>query len=69
ADDQLETILAYSPVAQAVKIRNPQRFRYQISWFDPVNNKIIKGGETTVDTQSLLPPSDEDYILSLEKKK
>ena len=36
ADDQLNHILAYTPIRQNIKIRNLQGYTYQLTWFDPV---------------------------------
>src|SRR5699024_4295011 len=62
ADDSYATIMAYTPVQQEIKIRNPRSLDYNAQWFDPVNNKYskaeLKTGEGWI---ASTPPAAQDY--------
>lgn len=67
ADDSYSMLLAYTPVQQEVKIRNPRSLSYTAQWFDPINNKYSKAelnsGEGWI---ASTPPAAQDYVLVLE---
>ena len=66
-NEDLSTLLAYTPVKQEIWIRNPMNHQYTARWFDPVKNLYQ---EATVETEKGLikmnPPSEQDYVLVLE---
>src|SRR5690606_30593843 len=68
-DNDRSTLLAYTPVQQEVKIRNPLGHVYRARWFDPVNNLYqeasLKSDKGFISTT---PPSAQDYVLVLEKR-
>ena len=62
------TLLAYLPAQQEIKIRKPMSAGYKVRWFDPLNNKYSDG--TLKDdglVMTLTSPSDGDMILILTK--
>jgi hypothetical protein len=70
ADDGCTHLLAYTPVQQEIKIRNPRALNYTAQWFDPVNNKYLdanlSSGKGWI---SATPPTAQDYVLVLKAVK
>ncbi len=64
------TILAYTPRATTMKIRNPLGLRYEGKWFDPVNNQYekaqLKMSEGRIEATYL---EEGDRVLVLKKAK
>lgn len=63
------TILAYLPAKQTIKIRKPDNHNYSPRWFDPVKNIYTDGN--AIDDGSILTitsPADSDFLLILEKR-
>ncbi|NND05842.1 MAG: DUF4038 domain-containing protein [Saprospiraceae bacterium] len=68
SDDSASIILAYTPIQQRVTIRNPKGHTYDGRWFNPVGNKFMKANlQIEGHTVSATPPSEQDYILILER--
>lgn len=68
ADDQLSTILAYTPIQQEIQIRNMAGYTYQVIWFDPVHNKFVPGAEVNATQINLSPQTNQDWVAILTKK-
>lgn len=67
ADDSHTILLAYTPVQQEIKIRNPRNLNYTAQWFDPVHNKYSKADlKTGKGWISSTPPATQDYVLVLK---
>src|SRR5690606_24083957 len=67
ADDSHTLLLAYTPVQQEIKIRNPRNLSYTAQWFDPVHNKYSKAElNTGKGWISSTPPATQDFVLVLE---
>src|SRR5690606_11771676 len=66
-NDSYSILLAYTPIQQEIKIRNPKSLNYSAQWFDPVNNKYLKAelssGKGWI---AATPPTAQDYVLLLE---
>ena len=68
ADDYMQTILAYSPIKQEIKIRNINLVRYDVRWFDPGANIYFDTGQEVSTAEIVLtPPVDHDCVLILER--
>src|SRR5690606_36055567 len=67
ANNDRSTLLAYTPIQQEIKIRNPTGQVYTARWFDPVHNKYHEAGlKSVMGFVSITPPSAQDYVLVLE---
>lgn len=66
-NDSYSILLAYTPIQQEIKIRNPKSLNYTAQWFDPVNNKYLKAelssGKGWI---AATPPTAQDYVLLLQ---
>jgi hypothetical protein len=68
ADDYLNTILIYTPIQQEIKLRIPSPTQYRVRWFDPVKNDYLESATiASKDNMVLIPPTQQDFILILEK--
>ena len=66
-NDSYSILLAYTPVQQEIKIRNPKSLNYTAQWFDPVNNQYLKAELKAGDGWvASTPPTAQDYVLVLE---
>ena len=69
ADDDLSTILAYTPVQQEIHIRNLKGNDYTGRWFDPIEGEYQEAVlQSEKNSLTIIPPSDQDYVLILERK-
>lgn len=67
ADDSYSTLLAYTPIQQEIKIRNPGNLNYTAQWFDPINNQYLTAELTSGEGWlASTPPAAQDYVLVLE---
>jgi hypothetical protein len=67
ANDDLSTLLAYTPVQQEIQIRNINNLDYSARWFDPINNRYQKADlKSEKGLLKITPPSAQDYVLILE---
>lgn len=66
-NEDLSTLMAYTPVQQEIRIRNPRNHFYTARWFDPIKDHYHKA---TVESEKglikMTPPSEQDYVLILE---
>jgi hypothetical protein len=67
--DDHESIVAYLPVRQTIKVSNPLNLRYRGRWFDPIENeyreaKVVHGKNTLEATSE----AEQDFVLILEKE-
>jgi hypothetical protein len=68
--DDFSQILAYIPCRGTIKLKNAQGLVYQISWFDPVAGKILKGlWEIDGPIISIDQNIDHDMVLILKTRK
>jgi hypothetical protein len=64
-----KTILGYLPEKLTIELRKPADWRYELTWFDPVQNSWLKG--SFVDTGTVLKiasPKNGDLLLVLKSK-
>ncbi|HLW19705.1 MAG TPA: DUF4038 domain-containing protein [Cyclobacteriaceae bacterium] len=62
------TLLAYTPIQQEIKIRNPRLLKYTAQWFDPINNHYLNAElESGMGWIAATPPSTQDYVLILKE--
>lgn len=70
ADDRQATILTYTPIRQPIKLRLAPAARYRSRWFDPVAAKYLDARGTNGNgITEFTPPTEQDYILVLEKER
>ncbi len=67
--DSHDSVIAYLPVQQTIKLSNPLNRRYRGRWFDPVQNEYstaeIVYGQNRLEATS---PADQDFVLILERQ-
>ncbi len=65
-DEDLETVLAYTPIKQEIKLRNPLGHRYRGQWFDPVQDTMADADLVyEAGFVNAIPPAQQDFVLVL----
>lgn len=67
--DDYDSVIAYLPAQQTMKLSNPLNVRYRGRWFDPVKNEYRTA--EIVHSQNALnatSPADQDFVLILERE-
>jgi hypothetical protein len=63
------TILGYMPEQMTIEIRKPAGCKYDLTWFDPVENSYIKGNfEDSGTVLKITSPGERDMLIILESK-
>ena len=64
-----KTILGYLPEKLTIELRKPADLRYELTWFDPVQNSWLKGSfEDTETLLRIISPMEGDLLLVLKAK-